>query len=159
MNWEAIGAVGEILGGIAVFVSLLYLALQIRSSRRSDQIVAASGAASASDAWLGQIVRDENLFALYRRGMTDYESLSREEKGRFQMLILQYLRSIEAMWFHRQLGAIDPGFWSSMKRSVPTVVGSTGGLRSFERNREMLSPEFVEIIDAILRDSDCDRIS
>ena len=32
MNWDAIGAVGEILGAIAVFASLLYLARQIRAS-------------------------------------------------------------------------------------------------------------------------------
>lgn len=30
MNWEAIGAVGEGLGAAAVFVTLVYLALQIR---------------------------------------------------------------------------------------------------------------------------------
>ena len=59
MNWEAIGAIGEVVGASAVFISLLYLALQIRNSRRSDQIVAAAGAASAVHDWIGQIVRDE----------------------------------------------------------------------------------------------------
>jgi hypothetical protein len=32
VNWEAIGAVGEILGAIAVFVTLAYLASQIKQS-------------------------------------------------------------------------------------------------------------------------------
>jgi len=32
VNWEAIGAVGEILGAIAVFVTLIYLASQIKQS-------------------------------------------------------------------------------------------------------------------------------
>ena len=32
MNWNAIGAVGEILGAAAVFLSLIYLAFQIRQS-------------------------------------------------------------------------------------------------------------------------------
>ena len=72
MNWEAIGAIGEVVGATAVFVSLLYLALQIRNSRRSDQIVAAAGAASAVQYWIAQIVRDEALYDLYRRGMTEY---------------------------------------------------------------------------------------
>ena len=34
MNWEAIGAIGETLGAIAVVVSLLYLAAQIRQNSR-----------------------------------------------------------------------------------------------------------------------------
>lgn len=30
MNWDAIGAVGEIVGALAVVISLVYLASQIR---------------------------------------------------------------------------------------------------------------------------------
>ncbi len=33
MNWEAIGAVGEVLGAIGVIVTLGYLAVQIRPTR------------------------------------------------------------------------------------------------------------------------------
>jgi hypothetical protein len=35
MNWEAIGAIGEIVGGAGVIVSLLYLAIQIRKDARA----------------------------------------------------------------------------------------------------------------------------
>ncbi len=35
MNWDAIGAVGEILGAIAVVVSLVYLATQINTSNKA----------------------------------------------------------------------------------------------------------------------------
>ena len=137
-NWEAIGAIGEVVGGAAVFISLLYLAVQIRSSRRSDQIVAAAEATSAVDNWIGQIVRDEDLYELYRRGLSDYASLSQKEKGRFSLLIVQFIRSVEAIWFQLQLGAIQPGYWSGMKTSMRLIVGSKGGLRSFDRNRVVL---------------------
>lgn len=33
MNWDAIGALGEVLGSIAVFVTLGYLAVQLRHAR------------------------------------------------------------------------------------------------------------------------------
>ena len=95
MNWDAIGAIGEVVGALAVFISLLYLALQIRSSRRSDQIIAAAGVASAVDVWLSQIVCDEKLYELYRRGLTDYDSLNKSEKGRFSLMVLRFLRSTE----------------------------------------------------------------
>jgi hypothetical protein len=32
MNWEAIGAIGEVLGALAVIVTLVYLAVQIRQN-------------------------------------------------------------------------------------------------------------------------------
>ena len=36
MNWDAIGALGEVLGSIAVFLTLGYLAIQVRHAR--DQV-------------------------------------------------------------------------------------------------------------------------
>ena len=34
MNWDAIGAVGEVVGAITVLVTLIYLARQVRQSNR-----------------------------------------------------------------------------------------------------------------------------
>ena len=34
-NWEAIGAIGEVVGGVAVIATLLYLAIQIRQNAQS----------------------------------------------------------------------------------------------------------------------------
>jgi hypothetical protein len=34
MNWQAIGAIGEIGGAVAVLVSLIYLATQIRQNTK-----------------------------------------------------------------------------------------------------------------------------
>ena len=41
MNWEAISAVGEIVGAIAVVASLIYLAIQVRQSKASGEREAA----------------------------------------------------------------------------------------------------------------------
>ena len=35
MNWDAIGAIGEIIGAFAVFITLAYLALQIRQNTKA----------------------------------------------------------------------------------------------------------------------------
>ena len=35
LNWDAIGAIGEVVGGVAVIATLLYLAVQIRQNARS----------------------------------------------------------------------------------------------------------------------------
>ena len=35
MNWEAIGAIGEIVGAAAVIITLIYLASQVRTARKA----------------------------------------------------------------------------------------------------------------------------
>ena len=34
MNWEAIGAIGEVFGSVAVLATLIYLAVQVRQAKR-----------------------------------------------------------------------------------------------------------------------------
>jgi len=48
MDWNAIGAIGEIIGALAVFLTLAYLALQVRQNTRTIQ-------ASAVDASINKL--------------------------------------------------------------------------------------------------------
>jgi hypothetical protein len=53
VNWEAIGAVGEILGALVVVATLVYLAAQVRESRRATAAdIYQSRATSRADAEL-----------------------------------------------------------------------------------------------------------
>jgi hypothetical protein len=47
MNWEAVGAVGEILGAIAVLVTLIYLATQIKQHTLATRALTNSAYAEA----------------------------------------------------------------------------------------------------------------
>lgn len=48
MNWDAIGAIGETISAIAVVISILYLAIQIRSNTRATK---ASASFDATHSW------------------------------------------------------------------------------------------------------------
>jgi hypothetical protein len=37
MNWDAIGATGEIVGALVVFLTLIYLAIQIRQNTHATR--------------------------------------------------------------------------------------------------------------------------
>jgi len=154
MNWEAIGAIGEVVGASAVFISLLYLASQIRNSRRSDQIVAAAGAATAVHDWISQIVRDETLYDLYRRGLTDYDSLSRPEKGRYSLLLFQLFRSAETGWMQMQMGVVDSGYWLGVEATLVYILRTTGGARFVAKNSRFFGTEFLVAVRKILADAD-----
>ena len=39
MNWDAIGAVGEVIGAMAVVISIIYLAVQIRHGANINKAV------------------------------------------------------------------------------------------------------------------------
>ena len=47
MNWEAIGAIGELTGAFAVVVSLIYVGVQVRHSAGAVRSAAANDASVA----------------------------------------------------------------------------------------------------------------
>ena len=76
MSIQDWGAIGEILGGIAVFASLGYLALQIRQSNRQAK---AESLRTATLSWVDQQQKafdTEEKVAFMRRGLKDYSELS-----------------------------------------------------------------------------------
>ena len=87
MNWEAISAIGEAVGAIAVVISLVYLAVQIRQNTRQ---IANSIEATRLDAFERNIesgnrtreffLLNPELAELYGRGRKSYSGLDTSEK-------------------------------------------------------------------------------
>jgi len=74
MNWEAIGAVGEIIGALAVVITLFYLAVQLREAKRatdrnSDITIAATyqSRAETSQQMMAVIAESEHIAPLLAR--------------------------------------------------------------------------------------------
>jgi hypothetical protein len=68
MNWDAIGAAGEILGALAVVVSIGYLSIQIRSNTRATRASAGFDAMHSwadSNLWIAGL---ERVLALNKYG-------------------------------------------------------------------------------------------
>ena len=71
MNWEAISAIGQIVGAFAVVVSLIYLAREIRRNARAERLASMDTVIR----WLRQLTEHPQLSELYYRGLHDFESL------------------------------------------------------------------------------------
>ena len=98
MNWEAIGAVGEIAGALGVIATLLFLGFQIRLSSKATT-------AATFDAILAewrQLERDsfiahpENI-PVFAEGLKEFEKLSLNDKRLFNYVMSQYALFIENM--------------------------------------------------------------
>ena len=91
LNWEAIGAIGEVVGGVAVIATLLYLAVQIR---QNAQIVRNAASLSVNEglAEINRRVSNDPEFAeLWLRGLKDYRGLTDVERMRFASYALDIM--------------------------------------------------------------------
>jgi hypothetical protein len=94
MNWDAIIAVSEIVGVIAIIASLVYVGIQIR---QSASFARASVINDTSMAWTNAsalLASDAELADIYLRGI-DNETLTPVETVRLEALIDIYMTNLE----------------------------------------------------------------
>ena len=80
MNWDAIGAVGEIMGAVAVFLSLVYLGMQIRSNTTSMNTASRQAIANEFRDWIRLTNEDNRVFAT---GLVRYPAMDFDTRATF----------------------------------------------------------------------------
>lgn len=90
MNWEAIGAVGEVLGALVVMVSIVYLALQVKHANQQVQQANLQAQTMAHAEWFyswNETIKgwaeDAATVSAMRNGFDDFSALSDSEKAIF----------------------------------------------------------------------------
>ena len=64
MNWAAIGAVGEILGAIAVVATLIYLTVQLKQNSLQIRLSSSQTAANNYSGRIIEVLSDPELLSL-----------------------------------------------------------------------------------------------
>jgi hypothetical protein len=100
MNWDAVIAVAEVTGVVAVIASLIYVAAQIRQNTKIASATIVHETSVSCSRFHELLAADAELCDIYLRGI-DSEKLSRVELLRFNSLIemtMVYLEDIDHQW-------------------------------------------------------------
>jgi hypothetical protein len=145
VNWEAISAIGQIVGAIAVVVSLIYLAREIRRNARAARVTSLG----TINQCLRELAEHPHLGDLYYRGVHGFESLKNGDLIRFGSLLLQ-LFYIYSEMYHQQLeGHLDPRLWRESKLSLCDIIAYPGIQAWWRLRSHWFSDEFVNFIDQV----------
>ena len=89
MDWEAVGAIGEVIGAIAVVATIGYLAKQVQQQNHSNEGDAVRGAYTDWTSAITNCLRDQETSDMMMRGLKDFDSLdSAGERGVFHANML-----------------------------------------------------------------------
>ena len=76
-------SIAEIIGGLAVVISLVYVGVQVNDSASAVRAASVNDAAVATQNWYLQIGSDQQTSNLWWRAVTSKEALSNEEEFQF----------------------------------------------------------------------------
>ena len=158
MNWEAIGAIGEVAGAFGVIATLGYLAFQIRQNTKQltlNELASRAAVANASATALRverrSAYESAELADLWLRGMSDPDDLSENDYYRFRLFMQNALDGIWDIYSQTAATGYAQEIWKTQGiAAVLRLVASVGGRRVWAQFRETYPEEFRTEIDRIL---------
>ncbi len=79
-NLEQIALLVEIIGGVAIFISLVFVGLQLKESAKATRSATAATTVSEITSWYSNLGNSEQGSKVFYKFMTEPESLTPEER-------------------------------------------------------------------------------
>ena len=147
MNWEAVGAISQIVGTVLVGITLIYLAIQLRqntSALKSSTFLAISTLMGTTmEVW----ATHSDLAPLLRKAQAGLDQLSPDDRARFGYLMMMAYRRVETVVVQRHLGFIDPELTEGFERSALSVLHSKGVRQWWDVSKDAFSNLFSAWVD------------
>ena len=148
MTLVELGAIGEIVGGIAVVLTLVYLAVQIRQSTNSAR-------SSAYQSWVSALenlfssMQDENVSKAVVDGCFDTRRLTAENYMLFINWMRRYFYMQQAQYHLYRNAVIDNELWTCNLDDMMGVFRFPGVQQYWQAGaREHFTDEFVELLES-----------
>ena len=154
MNWEAIGAIGEVAGAIGVIVTLIYLAAQIRQSNNLSRSASRQALVANDVTSLTANLRIADVFAK----LVSAEELTAQDQLRLSFMFSIDLRNREFEYFQYINGLLDEKVWLAYRQVILVNHSTSFGLIWWEEiGRGLVDPGFAKLVDDLLVDAQPDE--
>jgi hypothetical protein len=151
MNWEALGAVAELIGAAGVIASLLYLAAQVHASNRASAVQAKLESTRLLNDFMDLLIQRPDLNQLMLKGRRDLDTLSPDEYQQFSNMSLKAFWFFSAGYFQYRRGTITESDWFEILAVVRYWLGSPGCRAWWEKlGRFMYGSEFAAFVESEL---------
>ena len=152
MNWETIAAVSEAVGAIAVVVSLIYLAVQIRQNTkaiRGTTIDAITAHQQEELRWSSEMPE------VFRKALEEPEALTYEESWRLSEWMTSAFTARQNEYHQYREGLLDEEVWLSIENIIRLLMGLPYTQTWWnDHGSKNLTPSFVAKVDSILAEGE-----
>ncbi len=146
-DWASIA---EIVGAIAIVISLVYVGIQVNDSTRAVMSASANDVAGLVQGWYLEVGSDPVASKVMADGMTDPESFSREDRLQFIFMMHSLFLSFQNGWYLASEGTLDLELRDTITNAILGVREQPGMNLYWAQRKALFKPDFQEYVDEIM---------
>ncbi|MEQ8694270.1 MAG: hypothetical protein RIC85_02955 [Gammaproteobacteria bacterium] len=154
MDWTAIIAASELIGAVAVVVSVSYLALQIRSQTAESRLAATRDPATKRADALRYLAGDDDLIQIWLKAIRDYESLRGSDRMKASLVFNLIMRNAEQDFIHKGTGHADDPYLESVDRVLSQNVAPPGLKQWWATTGNLFNQDFQAHVNHLMQNAD-----
>jgi hypothetical protein len=142
MSLGDLANLGQIIGAIAVVVSLIYVALQIRQNTNAVRAATSQSVHEHFANWYNSLACDASLSKIVIDGLRNYASLSETDKVRFVATFMAFLSYSQNAFIKWKQGLLAPPLWLAWEQIIMNFTGAPGGQAFWKERAYLFGEEF-----------------
>jgi hypothetical protein len=147
MNWDAVGAIAELVGALAVVATLAYLAVQIRQNTMSARVAARLEMTRQFSDYVDGLINNPEANSVFTRGGAG-DHLDENDAVLFSRLMHKCFWYLSAMHFQYIAHSLGEDEWHQSKGAMLRIVRTPGVVAWWHANKHAYSPSFVAFVDS-----------
>ncbi|HJY52575.1 MAG TPA: hypothetical protein VKD89_01020 [Candidatus Udaeobacter sp.] len=147
MTLNDLANIGQVIGAIAVVISLFYVASQIRQNTNAVRSATAQTVHEHFANWYHLVAADDELAQIVAKGLGDYGSLSEKERVRFIAAFMAFLSYSQNAFLKWREALLKPALWLGWEQVMMNLFGAPGGKALWKERSYLFGEEFRRYIE------------
>jgi hypothetical protein len=152
-----LASIAEVIGAIAIVVSLIYVGVQVDDSTRAVRSATANDTSAALSSWYSQMGNSQQGSEVFWRGMTKPESLTPEEMFQFIVNAHGIFWIYQSSFYLAQEGTLDEELGDSVINTMLGLRELPGFILYWEQRGCLFKADFRQAVDDMLASGTTNR--
>ena len=127
LNWEAIGATGELIAAVAVVGSLLFVGSQLRQARFVERANAQRDLLRQASDWVSSTSSDSELFKAVRECLQEFNGAAPIVRDRFNSWAFTFPFITESAYYKRENDFSHDNSFKGIEQVLLSIIATRGG--------------------------------
>jgi hypothetical protein len=149
-----LGSLAEIMGSIAVIITLVILVFQVRGARLELSSQMTREIKRDNNDAFHQLIQSPGLVDIHIRGQREYNNLSEAEKLTWLLWLFTWINQTEDAWMARNHGILDMEWVDAYMVGIARVLRSEGGRIAWPILRGNFERPFTKALEKTIREDD-----